>query len=53
MSDKLFGMDVEGSGRGLILRYYYPGTCLEGLRNRRKPSVRIAGLLAEKLNKEE
>jgi hypothetical protein len=51
MSDKLLGMDVEGSGRGLILRYY-PSTCLEGLRNRRKPSVRIAGLLAEKSNKE-
>jgi hypothetical protein len=25
------GKDVEGSGHGLILRYY-PGLCLEGLR---------------------
>jgi hypothetical protein len=28
-------MDLEGSGRGLILRYY-PGVCLKGLRKTTK-----------------
>jgi hypothetical protein len=36
--------DVEGSGRGLILRYS-PGICLKGLSKTTKKSVRIAGLL--------
>jgi hypothetical protein len=38
---------LEGSGRGLILRYYYPSILLEGFRNTMKKPVRIAGLRAE------
>jgi hypothetical protein len=37
---------IRKSGSGLILRQY-PGIWLEGLRKRRKISVRIAGLCAE------
>jgi hypothetical protein len=36
------GKDLQGSGRGLILRYY-PGTCLEVLRKTTKTSVMTAG----------
>jgi hypothetical protein len=35
--------NLEGSGRGLIVRYY-PSIRLEGLKKATKPSVRIAGL---------
>jgi hypothetical protein len=38
--------DLEGRGRGLILRYY-PGIHLEGLRKTTKTLVRIPGLRAE------
>jgi hypothetical protein len=38
--------DAEGSGRGLILRYY-PGICLEELKKTTKTSVMIAGLRAD------
>jgi hypothetical protein len=39
-------MDLEGSGGGLILRYF-PGIRLERLRKTTKNSVRIAGLQAK------
>jgi hypothetical protein len=35
-------MDLVGSGRGLILRYYL-GIRLEELKKKLKPSIRIAG----------
>jgi hypothetical protein len=38
--------DVEGSGRGLILRHN-PGICVELLNKPRKTSISIAGLLPE------
>jgi hypothetical protein len=40
------GKDVEGTGRGLILRYY-PIICLEALGKTMKISVTVAGLRAE------
>jgi hypothetical protein len=43
--------DVEGSGRGLILRFY-PSIYLEGLRKATKLSVRIAGPRAEILTRD-
>jgi hypothetical protein len=38
--------NVQGSGCGLILRYY-PGICVERLRKTTEDQVRIAGLCAE------
>jgi hypothetical protein len=46
ISEWWIGKDVEGSGRGLILREY-PRISLEGLRKLQKPSVRIAGIRAK------
>jgi hypothetical protein len=40
------GNDVEGSGYGLILRYY-PGICLEDQGKPPETSVRIGGLWAK------
>jgi hypothetical protein len=42
----LIEKDLDGSGRGLLLRYY-PGIRLKGVRKARKTSVRIAGLRAK------
>jgi hypothetical protein len=50
--DELVGRKgLEGSDRGLILRYY-PGICLEGLRKNTKCSVRIADLRGEILTRD-
>jgi hypothetical protein len=46
ISERWIGKDVEGSGCGLILRYY-PSIRLEGLTKPTNISVRRAGLLAE------
>jgi hypothetical protein len=48
ISEWWIGKNLEGSGGGLILRFY-PGILLEGLRT---TSVRIAGLRAEILNRD-
>jgi hypothetical protein len=45
MNDEL-GNEMEGSGRGLILRYY-PSICVEELRKTTKYLNRIAGLQAQ------
>jgi hypothetical protein len=46
ISERWSGKDFEGSGHGLILRYY-PGIRLEGQRKTMKIYVRIAGVRAE------
>jgi hypothetical protein len=38
-----FGKNLEGSGRGLILRYYNRGIRLEGLKKTTKTSVTVSG----------
>jgi hypothetical protein len=46
MNEWRIGKDLEGNGRGLILRCY-PYICLEGLKKATKTLSQVAGLLAE------